>query len=267
MNEIVEMDSGQLQPVRQSSSSDSQMMMRMIEVAMNRPDFDMVKIHQIIEAKERWDAIEARKDFVAAMTAFKSEPIEIYKRKEVGYKTKEGDFVGYKHAELSDVTEAINPAMAKHQLSFRWDIHQTSGAITVDCIVMHVMGHSEKVTMSGQPDTSGKKNAIQQQASTITYLQRYTLLAATGMSTKGQDDDGDGGADPEQQGHQQQPKNGRQATGFCTDETFEKNRAAWRDLIITKKKTVAHLITQIETKGKLTEDQKLTIDSWSHEQD
>ncbi|MHA4915470.1 ERF family protein, partial [Enterococcus faecium] len=100
--------------------------------------------------------------------------------KEVGYKTKEGDFVGYKHAELSDVTDAIGPAMAKHQLSFRWDIHQNSGSITVDCIVMHVMGHSEKVTMTGQPDASGKKNAIQQQASTITYLQRYTLLAATG---------------------------------------------------------------------------------------
>ncbi|MGC5276114.1 hypothetical protein ACPXAM_23515, partial [Escherichia coli] len=103
-------------------------------------------LERLLEVKERWDAAEAKKAFAAALTAFKAEPVEIFKRKEVGYKTKEGDFVGYKHAELSDVTDAIGPAMAKHQLSFRWDIHQNSGSITVDCIVMHVMGHSEKVT-------------------------------------------------------------------------------------------------------------------------
>ncbi|MNL48938.1 ERF superfamily protein [compost metagenome] len=46
--------------------------------------------------------------------------------------------------------------------------------------------------MQAMPDNSGKKNAIQQVASTITYLQRYTLLAATGVATKGQDDDARG---------------------------------------------------------------------------
>lgn len=263
MNAIVEMEQQQLQ-VAPRAGSDSQVMMRLIEAAMAKPDFDMVKLQQLLEVKERWDAAEAKKAFAAALTAFKAEPVEIFKRKEVGYKTKEGDFVGYKHAELSDVTDAIGPAMAKHQLSFRWDIHQGQNGITVDCIVMHVMGHSEKVTMTGQPDNSGKKNAIQQQASTITYLQRYTLLAATGMSTKGEDDDGAGGAEP---GQAAQQPSGRQEVGLCTPERFEKNRAAWRELILSKKKTVSQLIAQIETKGKLTEDQKLTIDSWAHEHD
>jgi hypothetical protein len=41
------------------------------------------------------------------------------------------------------------------------------------------------------------KNAIQQVASTTTYLQRYTLLAITGMSTKGMDDDGRGTRAPD----------------------------------------------------------------------
>lgn len=212
MNAIVEMEPQQLQ-VAPRAGSDSQVMMRLIEAAMAKPDFDMVKLERLLEVKERWDAAEAKKAFAAALTAFKAEPVEIFKRKEVGYKTKEGDFVGYKHAELSDVTDAIGPAMAKHQLSFRWDIHQNSGSITVDCIVMYVMGHSEKVTMTGQPDASGKKNAIQQQASTITYLQRYTLLAATGMSTKGQDDDGAGGADDQKQ-DPQPPKTPMTDKGF-----------------------------------------------------
>lgn len=34
-----------------------------------------------------------------------------------------------------------------------------------------------------------RRVVIQQIASTVTYLQRYTLLAITGMSTKGMDDD------------------------------------------------------------------------------
>lgn len=51
--------------------------------------------------------------------------------------------------------------------------------------------------MDAAPDNSGKKNAIQSIASAVTYMQRYTLLAATGMSTKGMDDDGNSAGDPD----------------------------------------------------------------------
>jgi hypothetical protein len=53
----------------------------------------------------------------------------------------------------------------------------------------------------------------------------------------------------------------------CTAEKFEAKSAEWRKLIVDKKKTVADLVAMIETKDKLTEDQKLTIDAWSHEND
>jgi hypothetical protein len=46
--------------------------------------------------------------------------------------------------------------------------------------------------LSGEPDASGQKNKIQQVGSTVTYLQRYTLLALTGLATHDQDDDGRG---------------------------------------------------------------------------
>ena len=144
----------------------------------------------ILQLQMDYEANEARKAYTVAMSNFKAEPINIFKKKEVGYKTKEGDFVGYSHAELSDVTDAIGPAMAKHNLSYRWSVAQTPGMVTVECIVTHSMGHSERISMSAPPDASGKKNAIQQIASAVTYMQRYTLLAITGMSTKGMDDDG-----------------------------------------------------------------------------
>jgi len=45
------------------------------------------------------------------------------------------------------------------------------------------------------PDSSGGKNSIQAIGSTISYLERYTFMAATGLAAKGMDDDG-GGAEP-----------------------------------------------------------------------
>lgn len=148
-------------------------------------------IEKLMALQERWEANEARKAFTVAMTDFKAEPLEIFKRKAVGYATKEGDFVGYKHAELSDVADVVVPAMARHGLSHRWDVKQESARVIVTCTVTHRLGHSESVTMDAGPDDSGKKNKIQQIASAVTYLQRYTLLAAAGLATKSEvDDDG-----------------------------------------------------------------------------
>ena len=154
---------------------------------------DLDRLERLMALQERWEAGEARKAFVQAMTEFKAQPLEIFKRKKVGYATKEGDFVGYKHAELSDVASVVVPALAQHGLSHRWDVKQENNRIVVTCIVTHRAGHSESVTLDAAPDNSGKKNAIQQVASAITYMQRYTLLAITGLATQDQkDDDGRG---------------------------------------------------------------------------
>jgi hypothetical protein len=147
------------------------------------------QLNQMMDLQARWEANEARKAFTAAMAGFKAEPMEILKRKKVSFTTRDGDTTSYNHAELADVTDVVGPALAKHDLSYRWNIRQASGAITVDCILTHIAGHSETVTMTAAPDASGKKNAIQQIASASSYLQRYTLLAITGMSTRGVDDD------------------------------------------------------------------------------
>lgn len=53
----------------------------------------------------------------------------------------------------------------------------------------------------------------------------------------------------------------------CTDEEFEAKQAEWRSLVTSGKKMPAQLIAMIQTRQTLTEDQKLTIDSWWHEND
>jgi len=51
----------------------------------------------------------------------------------------------------------------------------------------------------------------------------------------------------------------------CTPEKFTENAPAWRDLVLSGKKTSAALISMLSTKTILSEEQKLTIDSWAHE--
>lgn len=53
----------------------------------------------------------------------------------------------------------------------------------------------------------------------------------------------------------------------CTSEEFKEKTPEWRKLILNKKKSPSDLVKIIETKMLLTEDQKMTIDSWSHEND
>lgn len=65
----------------------------------------------------------------------------------------------------------------------------------------------------------------------------------------------------------QRQQTSRSALEGCSAEKFEQNGAAWRDLVVTGKKTAADLIAFLETKMILTEEQKLTIDSWGHEGD
>jgi hypothetical protein len=150
----------------------------------------------MLELQKDWEANEARKAYVAAMAEFKRDPPEIFKRKQVEFTTRDGDTTSYKHATLGDVTTAIINGLAQHGISHRWDTKQDGGRIVVTCILTHALGHSESTSLEGAPDASGKKNGIQQVASTITYLQRYTLLGASGLATKDAEDDDGAGATP-----------------------------------------------------------------------
>lgn len=138
----------------------------------------------------QYEANEARKQFVAAMAQFKAEPPKLMKNKKVSYANRGGDVTEYMHATLGSITDAIGAALSVVGISYRWETLQEGAQITVSCILTHAAGHAEKTTLAAAPDSSGGKNSIQAVGSTVTYLQRYTLLAATGMATEDQDTDG-----------------------------------------------------------------------------
>jgi len=153
--------------------------------------YDPEFISKMMDLQKKNDEYEAKKAYVKAMADFKADPPKIDKDRKVSYKAGAGT-TEYTHASLSNVSEKINFGLSRHGLSASWTTTQTNGSVTVTCKITHSQGHSEETSLTASPDTSGSKNAIQAIGSTISYLERYTLLALTGLATSDMDDDGHG---------------------------------------------------------------------------
>lgn len=213
----------QTQSLALASNSPAAMMLAAMERGAS-----LEQVEKMMDLQERFERREAEKAFFAALSGLRSEAIEVVKRKRVFFTSSKGT-TDYRHAELSDVIEAAQPAMAKHGLSHRWDVKQEGKRITVTCIVSHAMGHSISVALTADPDETGNKNSIQQVASTITYLERHTLKAALGLSEKGDDSDGNAGRKPgnQQSGQQAEPDAIAQAILNAGNEKAKEGMAAW----------------------------------------
>lgn len=164
--------------------------MHLMEIAINK-GVDADTLGKLMELQFKWDANQQRAAYINAMHEFRSNPPEINKTKKVSYENKDRSVTTYYHAELDDVVEIISQALRKVDIRPSWKTSDVGGKVTVSCVLTHKLGHCEEVaTLAGPADTSGGKNNIQAIGSTTTYLQRYTLLAGTGLAAKGQDDDG-----------------------------------------------------------------------------
>lgn len=156
----------------------------LLQLAVQK-DLDITKLEKLMELQEHWQAGNARKEFLTAMSNFQFACPVLKKTKEVTFNQTK-----FSYAPIGEITGAIKKPLNDNGLSFRWEIKEEGELITLTCIVSHASGHSESTTMSAAKDISGSKNQIQSRGSTITYLQRYTLIAALGISTADEDDDG-----------------------------------------------------------------------------
>lgn len=149
---------------------------------------DLDRLEKLMAMQVQWEKREAEKAYNQAFTAFKAEAVRIVRNRSVT----DGPLKGKKYAELFAVVNAITPALSMHGLSASWRLTKDDRDwLEVTCTLKHSGGHAEFVSMGGPPDAGGAKNAIQARASTVSYLERYTLKAITGLSE--QEDDTDGG--------------------------------------------------------------------------
>ena len=189
MNAIVEKSEAPMVP--QIQQAPRTMLDTIHEATMRGMDIAVIKelmaLHKDFEAGQAIiRAEQARKDFFEAKAAFKKTAPDVFKDMEnAQFKSQ--------YASIGNLVTTINVALAAHGLDASWDIEQ-GDKIKVTCVLTHLSGHQERVSLSAPPDVSGggSKNPIQQIKSTITYLRVATYEAVTGTASKhvNKDDDG-----------------------------------------------------------------------------
>ncbi len=161
--------------------------MQILAMAVQR-GLDTDKLDKLMALQERWEANQARKAFEAAISAAKAKIKPIMKRAEVDFTSQKGR-THYKYADFAQIASEVDPVLAEYGLSYRHRSKQDGKRLAITCILAHRDGHFEETTLAAENDESGNKNSIQGIGSTATYLQRYTLNLALGLSTT-KDDDG-----------------------------------------------------------------------------
>lgn len=222
----------------------------LIAVAINK-GVDVTQLERLMELEDRWDKKNARKSYYRDMASLQAELRPVEKKGHVVYEHRQdpNKSTNYFHGRLEDAVEALRPLLQKYGFSYRFEKTEDTSAgnfsqmlITVRCIVTHRDGHEESNVMSGYPDSSGQKNAIQQAASTDSYLRRYTLTGAFGLVFKGEDDDAGGPGIPAERDNQVEGD-------YCPQEQFEKLLPVMRTAIQDRGESAARSIGFMESKG------------------
>jgi hypothetical protein len=137
---------------------------------------------KLMDLQERYEKNQARKAFDAAIADAKSK-IKPVHRNVTGHNNR-------KYADFAAIASAVDPILSEFGLSYRFRSAQGE-RINVTCVLSHNLGHSEETTLSGPPDKTGNKNDIQAIGSTLTYLQRYSLMQALGLAASNDTDGND----------------------------------------------------------------------------
>lgn len=136
-------------------------------------------LERLMALQERYEATQARKSFDSAISKAKAEITPVVKNQK-GHSGRYADFAA--------IASSVDPIISKFGISYRFRTAQVGDRISVTCVLSHEGGHAEETTLSGPPDNSGSKNAIQAIGSTLSYLQRYSLVQALGLAAADDDD-------------------------------------------------------------------------------
>ena len=162
-------------------------MAAVIERVVMDPNASVDKLERMLDMQERIWQREAKASYDRAIAAAKAEIPPIIKNAEVDYTSAKGR-THFKHETLDGIAKVVDPILSQHGLSYRFRSEQTGQRLRVTCVIAHRDGYSEETSLEGDPDASGSKNSYQAVGSAATYLQRYTLKLALGLSASKDDD-------------------------------------------------------------------------------
>ncbi len=195
--EIVVANQAQIVPAGEEviAQHEGDQMIAMIERIVMTPEIPIDRLEKMLELRAKEEDRLAKQEYYKAMANFRKRVPVLPKDKTVRFKNSDGSFTEYHHTSLGKMMEICNPILGECGLDVDWDNVQEDGRIICTATVTHELGYSKSTSLSGGPDTSGKKNTIQQTVSATTYLKRSTMGSLLGLASE-DDDDGRGADKP-----------------------------------------------------------------------
>jgi hypothetical protein len=126
-------------------------------------------------------------NLVAALAAFQADLPSVRKNQTADVRGREGKAsYSYDYADLTDVSEAVLPALAAVGLAWHTGLDTVDGNVVIRWELSHAASGEARI---GTLPVGRAGNDWQSMGSSITYARRYALLAATGVAPGGDDDD------------------------------------------------------------------------------
>lgn len=190
MSAIVKHEAGTPQTV--PAQSESAAIISMIERVASDPAVDISRLEKLMEMRERVEARNARREFDAAMTAAQAELPQVVRGAD-NEQTKS------KYATLEKINAAMAPVITRHGFSMSFGTADSPhpGHYRIVCTTSHVGGHSRTDHADIPIDIGGikgnqNKTATHAFGSTMSYGRRYLTMMIFNVTTKKEDDDGNG---------------------------------------------------------------------------
>lgn len=183
---------------------------------------------------------EARIKYIAALHTFQSQIGPVHKGATAG-----GGGMSYKYATIAHYLQDIQPALTKAGLTVHWVPKVAEGALQITCVTTHTAGHSEQVSMHCPMADMRGGNAAQKLGALMTYLERYTLIAALGLSSE--DTDAGGAGQGTQRTRDKAPPRQPAAAQAgqlppYPEDRLQKNLPIWKETVVKGEKTPAAII-------------------------
>lgn len=161
-------------------ANESAAILSLIERMATNPEISPERVERFIAMHDGMEAKRSKLAFSNAIAQAKAKIAETpIIKNATGHNSK-------RYADFSAYAKVVDPVLASFGLTYRFRTIQND-KISVTCVLTG-HGHEEENTLSGPADASGSKNAIQAIGSTLTYLQRYTLVQALGLAASDDDD-------------------------------------------------------------------------------
>lgn len=144
-------------------------------------------LERLFNLQERWEKSQAKKQYDLAMSAFQADVPSIPKSKII--LDKDRVTVRSKYAALDDIQNAIKAPLKNNGLSYNFDVKIDEKFLTVECIIKHFSGHSERSSFAVPIGNETYMSDAQKYGARTTFAKRYALGNALGLTI---DEDVDG---------------------------------------------------------------------------